>query len=575
MIKMKKLDEELVEWFSTQGYNKMISCILANRNKDLIPVKPLKKIIPDLDKMVDLTKGSEIVYKNILEKRIIVVVTDYDCDGVSSAGLLYKGLTEYFSLDQRHLIMLVNERRYGNGVNDHLVTKIKDINSKTPIGCIITADHGSSDANRLELLLDFGIDIVVTDHHIVPEHKPRVSAFINPQQDGCEIFRGISGCTVAFLLMKQLYNLALIEDFDLGKHDEMDSLLPFVALTVISDVMSLDNPVNRYYLITGLRVMNMLDNPIWKAIHKSLWDQQAINEQTLGFSISPLINSPGRMEMASKGLELFKTTDIRNANTLVRELTKINNERKRYQAKLLKIARKEILFRFESHPNSLVIVLKEGEGVAGILSGKLGDEYQRPIFTLTRLSNGNYTGSGRGIVEGVDMYQTLCNIHNENSEIFVKFGGHKMAAGCTIREDQLDNFINLFDKFIEVQNIKVGEKIVSCDFELPLNEVNYKTLEDIKSAGPYGSKWKYPVLYAECEIIFKSKEGKDKDHLRLKVKTDDNDKELQTLFMIFGVEKCRHIKVGDKVKIGYSPRMTFFRGVYKIEPMLEAIELIE
>ncbi len=530
MVAAKKADFE--KWAEQFHISPVVARIL--RNRDLTEERDIEKFLygtledcyePWL--MKDMDKAVDTICDAIAQEKFIRVIGDYDVDGICAAYILTKGLR---FLGGRVDTAIPHRIHDGYGLNDHLIELAKE----DGVGLIVTCDNGIAAASQIELAASLGIDVVVTDHHEVPfvvdaetgarkEVLPQALAVVDPKRADCTYpFKGICGGVVAFKVI-----LALLEQIE--KRAEagalVEELLEFAALSTVCDVMELADE-NRILVKEGLKRMQNSRNTGLKALMEvNGLEPSKISAYHLGFVIGPCLNATGRLDTAKQALELLQSDEHGKAMTAARELTELNTSRKNLTLQGVAEAEKYILDHDMTEDKVLVIFLpKVHESLAGIIAGRVREHYNKPTFILTRGEEG-VKGSGRSI-ESYHMYEAMTQV----KELFTKYGGHKLAAGLSMQEENVEklrNELNAKCKLTEEDFVPV----VHIDVPMPLSYANEKLAEELSCLEPFGVGNPKP-LFAQKNLRFvsASKMGASGNCARFKVQTPEGSTEQLVLF---------------------------------------------
>lgn len=550
----------------------IISTILKNPEEIETIIESSLKHLPDLTNMSEIDKGSEILHKHIENGNHIALVTDSDMDGISSAFVLYRMLIGLFKVDEDKVTVIINKRSNGNGITEKLLATVLDVHERNPIDLVITGDHGSSNGISIGKMKDVGMEVIVTDHHLVPEkdNAHNSDAFINPQKDDNSVYKYISGCAVAYFLMIHTYNKydIYVDDLDIS-HE----LLPVVAASTIGDSMKLFDPINRALVNAGLKEMNSLKNHIWQAFKYLSDTNKLIDEEILSFNFIPAINASNRMGEPVLGFNFYKSNDYREAVVNFNTLLEINDKRKKLQQLLIKDAKLQIIDPEDKY--ALTIVLERGFGLNGIVSGNIGEQFFKPVMSFVK-HDGELHGSGRSINNNFNLHQALGNIHNRDNSILIGFGGHKEACGCKIHIDKINDFKRLFNDEARRQlEDTVVTKTHYVVGELDHEHLNEAIFEDIRTIAPFGigfNKIKYVGTFTIDKIFYV---GRDKEHLSLKLSLDTG--ETLDCFIFNSLSKFDHdiLAVGKRVKIVYIPTLNTFKGAIEFRLSIEYITEVD
>lgn len=408
----------------------------------------------------DMERAIELLEK--YKDKKIAIVSDSDCDGVNGAAIGYKFFKEYLGYNVE---VIVNEREFGNGVNDEMVNRIIDSRCKL----LITVDHGSKDHTRYEKLKESGIKIIVTDHHELDKERgrPDVDAFINCMDRESSLPEYISGTTVLYSLF-----LNYIERIS-GKRDYLEELIPHVAITIISDVMDLSKPLNRYLFHYGRELMESdLRPPYIEAV-----DLKQFNSLALSFNLISYINAANRMGSAYKAYRFLISENIHTAIEEFKELERLNIKKREIVKSRFTEVEKFI------YDNVVIGITEENKsGILSLLANKLISNFGVTTAVLTLNSDGNYVGSIRSVGDNVNIVDILTHIDSQ-SDIFIKFGGHKGAGGFTIYRDKLEEFKESLHRVVP----KEVEFIRNRPIEIPIRALNLNTYSVLDRLDPYGN----------------------------------------------------------------------------------------
>lgn len=503
VVKMKKVihnekrkNQEVYDKAIEIGLNHLEATILANRIDSTVDIEkyvyPRYRDIMDYNKLKDIDIARDTILESMKNNEHIVFVTDYDFDGVSSCNalsLFFRDVLKY-----KNYGYLINKRKYGNGINDVLTQQILSLKPNM----IITADHASSSGKNLDVLSDAGIKVIVTDHHELSLETPpnKYIAFVNPQRPDCEYDKSISGCSVAYMLI-----LAIADKLNINKFSkDMQNILALAAVSVIADSMKLNSITNRALVKTGLKIINSFKTDNWKRL---LIDEPGlVTYKALGWRIAPLVNSASRMGNPDIAYRIFMEKEDRDIRDAIVDALKLNDDRKKLQEELYREASDECLLDRDSK-YSTVSRINNGLGIQGIIASKFVDLYKTPsiVFYYDKETN-QYQGSGRGDGK-VDLLEILREIEKDNKDKFIKLGGHKGAAGLTIKEEFYSDFKKQFDYLVMVhtnvnENFDVEYKNKSDRYihevDLELSHLDFSTYQSVQLLGPYGQSWNIPLF---------------------------------------------------------------------------------
>lgn len=495
----------------------VLARILANREIGYTEIdsflNPNFEVLHDPFLMKDLEIAVDIIIDAIDNDKHIHIVGDYDQDGNSATVVLYKGLqffTENISFAIPHRI------DDGYGISKGIVDSAFD----NGVDIILTCDNGISAFDVIDYANEKGIPVIVTDHHQVvlndegEQILPNAIAVVNPQRKDCEYpFKALCGAGVAFKLMQALY------DSLGGDEDYLMDLLQFVAMGTVCDVVDLVDE-NRYFVKNGLEIINSTDNVGLKELKKANGVFNNVNTTTLGFKIGPCINAAGRLDSAVLGVKLFLEEEVENAKLFAEELVSLNNERK----ELTNIAYENVvsIIKEKEFYKDDVIVVYDGtihESIAGIVAGRIKERFYRPTLVVT---NSKEEGILKGSARSIDGYNVIENLR-KCSDLFVKFGGHTMAAGFSIKAENLDKLRSNLNGFSKLTEDDFVEKI-KIDMELPFKYINYDIVNELKLLEPFG-KGNPEVVFGAKNVLIKKLSiiGKNKNVIRMELKQENNE----------------------------------------------------
>lgn len=487
------------------------------RNRDVIGDDAIEKYlngtIADLyDGMLmkDMDKAVAVLGEKIKENAKIRIIGDYDIDGIQSTYILLEG----FRMLGADVDSDIPDRmKDGYGLNRNLIDRALEADVDT----IITCDNGIAAAEEIAYAKSMGMTIVVTDHHEVPYTEigagrryilPEADAVVDPKQEDCTYpFKGLCGAAVAYKLVE-----ALMEA--MGKDaEDADYLMENVAIATIGDVMDLVDE-NRIFVKQGLDMLKRTENLGLKALMGCTGvNVDKLSPYHIGFVIGPCMNASGRLDTAKRALELLEAKKVAEADLLAGDLKALNDSRKDMTAQAVEEAFIQVENSELKDADVLVVYLPEcHESLAGIVAGRIREKYYRPVFVLTKGAEG-LKGSGRSI-ETWHMYEGL----NRVKHLLSKFGGHKMAAGLSMPEENLEQFRKEINEKSGITPEDLNEKI-AIDMQLPFECVNEKFIEELAVLEPFGKRNARPV-FAERQVQVESARilGKNKNVLKLQVK---------------------------------------------------------
>lgn len=484
-----KGSNELFDEIATKyNIDKAVARIIVNRDVELKDID--EYLNPDINKLndpyllMDVTKAADIVGNAIDEGKKIRIIGDYDVDGVMATYVLLKGLRNLGANADYQIPHRVED---GYGLNANIINHaIED-----KVNLIITCDNGVSAIDEIQLAIDNGIDVIITDHHELMfeendgkrrEVLPNANAIVNPKRQGDKYpFKKLCGAAVAWKFLSVLYDK---QDMD---SNLIMSFIEEVAFATIGDVMELVGE-NRIIVRFGLDSMAHTKNiGLRHLIEDRIGKDKAIVPYHIGFVLGPCINASGRLDSASKSLELLLAEDDNTASNLTRELVNLNEERK---LQTLEGTNKAIKLVDENYQDDKILVVyipEIHESVAGIVAGRIREKYSKPTIILCD-GESCVKGSGRSI-ESYNMYEGL----HSCKELFLKFGGHPMAAGMSLPLENVDMLRNRLNKDCTLTPEELVDK-KTIDMTLNLDYITCEIVEQLDRLEPFGNGNPKPVF---------------------------------------------------------------------------------
>lgn len=491
-----------------------LACLI--RNRDVIGEEAVDRYlngtISDLyDGMLmkDMDKAIDILKEKILEDKKIRVIGDYDIDGVNATYILLEGLERLGADVDSDIPDRISD---GYGLNRHLVERAYEAGVDT----LITCDNGIAAADEIAYGKEMGMTVIVTDHHEVPFDEydgekryriPPADAVMDPKQPDCLYpFKGLCGAAVAYKLMEALWE-------SMGKDSaDLDDLIENVAIATIGDVMDLEDE-NRIFVKEGLQMLRRTKNPGLKALIECTGiDKNSLNSYHIGFVLGPCINASGRLDTAKRALELLRAGTQKEADILAGDLKALNGSRKDMTEEAVKQAEEQVETTTISKDKVLVVYLPDcHESLAGIVAGRIRENYYKPVFVLTDAEEG-VKGSGRSI-DGYHMYEEL----NKCKEFLTKFGGHRLAAGLSLPKENVGKFREMLNKNCTLTEEEMKEK-VTIDMEMPFGCVTEGLVKELELLEPFGKGNTKPVFAARDVTLLGARIlGKNRNVLKLQV----------------------------------------------------------
>lgn len=565
-IKTRVINPDVLQQAQNQGLHPILARIIAARPKPQA-LKLANIIEPKLScldhplTMQDMAKASVRLADAIVNREIIGLETDHDCDGQTSHAVLFYILVHKFGHPEALIRSYIGHRlTEGYGLSTKVAERI--LNDQPRASLIITADNGSTDEERIALLKAANIDVIVTDHHQLPLNGPPQSAFacLNPTRKDCNYPDPyIAGCMVAWLLMAAT-RLELIKRGHITDAVKITDSLDFVAVGTIADCVSMARSVNNRAIVTfGLKLINAGIKPCWRAI-KPLTNGQ-ITAEDLGFKVGPLLNSDGRLATAFGSVSFLLAADDDSARQWVGYLQEQNQIRKSIQNTITQEGLKIAVKQTDSGRFSLCIFLEAGHaGVHGISASRIKESFGRPtVFLAPKIGVENtLTGSIRG-VEGFHVGNALQWIMQQNPTLLMAGGGHAGAGGVTFARENYAQFAEYFELAAQHQlrGTALGP-VIWTDGELSADFINPDFLNLLTTLEPFGREFEAPVFQVTGTLINLRTIG-DGTHARLELMLQNQ--RVSAVWFSFRTNAA----VGDQVRCAVSLKANDFGGVRRCE----------
>ena len=528
------------------------------RNRDVIGEKAIEKYLHGSRKdfyspwlLKDMEKAVAILQEKIENRNRIRIIGDYDIDGVMSTYILLESLR---GLGCDVDMMIPNRITDGYGINEHLIEQAWQEGRDT----IITCDNGIAAVTQIRKAKDLGMTVIVTDHHEVPfedleggrkEILPPADAIVNPKQKACSYpFAGLCGAVVAMKVMEALYE-KMAPEVDL-----VDKMLPFAGIATIGDVMDLQDE-NRILVKEGLQRLHHTTNlGLQELIRVNNLEPENISPYHIGFILGPCLNASGRLDTAKRALQLLLADSREEAAVLAGDLKNLNESRKEMTAQGLEKAIEQVESTSMMEDTVLVVFLPEcHESLAGIIAGRLRERYHKPSFVLTRGEEG-VKGSGLSIVS-YSMYEKLC----ECKEYLTKFGGHPMAAGLSLEEENVERFRRKLNEQSGLTEEDLVEK-VTIDVPMPIHYIRKDLVQELSLLEPFGKGNEKP-LFAQKNLWVSQMRvfGKNRNVVKMRL-TDENGYPMDGVYFGNGDEFAEEGRGKRKISIVYYPDINMYQG---------------
>lgn len=543
VLKRNKVD--LKKMGDALNISDITACVMANRgigtyNDAINFINCDLDALSDISLMKDVKKSFDIISEKIKSGKKIAIYGDYDVDGVMSTVILYSGIKEcggnviYYTPDRQ---------KEGYGLNIDAINKLYE----NGVDTIFTCDNGIAAFDEIKLAKELGMTVVVLDHHepAFDENRkdilPCADAIIDPKQKDCEYkFKKMCAGGLAYRFIMYLFEHMNIET------KKADEYITFAGIATICDIVDLLSE-NRIIAKNALNIINNTKNKGLKAlIHICDLVDKKINEYHIGFIIGPCINATGRLENAKLSVELFIEEDIEKTYDLAKKLVYLNSERKDLTIKAAEEAIEYIENTSLKNDNVLVVYNEEiHESVAGIVAGRIKERFYKPVIVITNTEDENIAkGSGRSI-ESYNIFEELLKC----KELFTKFGGHPMAAGLSLKKENIDLLRNMLN-----ENSTLTEEdltpVIKIEKQLDIDDINMNIAEELNILAPFGKENTAPLFGSKKVLVEKIYLiGKEKNIIKFMFKTGTFGERINGIsFDCFDdfVKQTKHL-YGDKI----------------------------
>jgi len=511
--------------------------------------------------MADMDKAVERLTVAMQHNEKILVYGDYDVDGTTSVSLVYKFLKQFVSNVDFYIPDRYTE---GYGISIRGI----DYAAENNFTLVVALDCGIKAVEKIKYAQNLGIDFIICDHHTPDAVLPPAVAVLDPKRGDCNYpYKHLSGCGVGFKLLQALAQVNNVN------FSELIPLLDLVVLSIASDIVPItgENRILSYY---GLKQLNIAPSTGVKGIIDicGLSDKE-ITISDIVFKIGPRINASGRMKLASEAVQLLISKDIAFAKEKSETINEYNNDRKGLDKNITDQAISYILSDEYLNAKKSIVVYNPNwhKGVIGIVASRLSEEFYRPSIVLTK-SNGLVSGSARS-VQGFDLYKAIESCR----DLLENFGGHMYAAGLSIKEENVAEFTERFEKYV-VENILEEQTYPQIDIDavLRFNDVTPKFFRVLKQFGPFGPGNMKPVFVSRKVFDYGTSRlvGKEQEHLKMELIDSSSENVMNGI--AFGMHKYNeHLKALNPLDICYAIEENNFNGNSNIQLMVKDIKVVQ
>ncbi len=552
--------------------------IYINRGiTDMAQLETSARGLHSYQKLGGIDQAVALLFQAIKDQKRIIVVGDFDADGATSSALSVLALRMLGSANVDYLVP--NRFEDGYGLSPEVVDQALELGAEM----IMTVDNGVSSIEGVRYAKENGITVLVTDHHLPGQVLPNVDAMVNPNLESCAFpSKALAGVGVAFYLMMALcVHMRKLNWFaEQGMQEpKLMELIDLVALGTVADVVPLDEN-NRILVHQGLqRIRAGKARPgIQALIEVAKRDARRLVASDFGFALGPRINAAGRLDDMSFGVELLMCNNIHAARRMASELDGLNQTRKEIEEGMKQEAMafcERLQFGENSElPYGLALFQRDWhQGVIGILASRIKEKFHRPVIAFADGGEGTIKGSCRSI-PGLHMRDALDFIDTQNPGLIIKFGGHAMAAGLTIKEQDFERFSRLFDEVVKKELDDAALKgVILSDGELKPEEFSMHVAELLRAGGPFGQAFPEPVFDGEFKVLHQKLVGEK--HLKLMLEPLHKGHPTNVMIdgIAFNVDLRRWPDASVKtVRLAYKLDVNEFRGNQSLQLMIDHIE---
>ena len=550
-IATRPINPQLQSALQAAGANPLIAQLYAARNvADSSELNDsLKQLIP-YTQLTNCTTAASRLADAIQSQQKILIIADYDADGATACSVAMKGLA---SMGAAVDFFVPNRFEHGYG----LTPELADIAHAKGADLIVTVDNGISSAEGVARAKALGLDVIVTDHHIAGSVVPDC-IIVNPNQRGCAFpSKSIAGVGVIFYVLIALRAELRARDYFSGclnrAEPKLDELLDLVALGTVADVVALDHN-NRILVSQGLKRIRAgkMSHGIRALFQTARCSAQKAQPFDFGYKIAPRINAAGRLDDMSIGIACLLSGSLNEAESMAGELNELNQTRQEIEQEMLSDILADCPSALPREQTTLCVYRDSfHQGVVGIVASRLKEKFYRPVFVFAPDDDGNYRGSGRSI-SGVHLRDVLDAISKRAPEIIIKFGGHAMAAGLTLRSGSLKTFGDLFEDIVRSQ---VNEDTLSQTFltdgSLKASDITLANAQLI-NAQIWGQGFPPPSFADTFQVLRQQSMGADKKHTKAWLTKEGQ--EFEAMFW-----RCEDTLPRD-IRVVYRPTVNEWRG---------------
>ncbi len=518
-------------------------------------------------KFAQLDAAIKLLEQALLEQKRILVVGDFDCDGATASVVAVKSLR---LMGAKYVDFLVPNRfEHGYGLSPEIVKL--SIQAKQP-DLIITVDNGISSFDGAKLAQQSGIEVIITDHHLPSDSLPEANAIINPNLKNCEFLsKNLAGVGVIFYLCSALKTHLQTNGYFANHHipiPDLRTVLDLVALGTVADVVKLDQN-NRILIAEGIkRIRNKQCAPgILALLEVANRKAETLQASDLGFAVGPRLNAAGRLSDISRGIKCLLTDDMNDARRYANELEAFNQKRRATQEQMQEEAQ-AVIDAQDNQAGKFAICLFDKswhEGIVGIVAGKLKEDYHCPVVVFAQ-SGDNLKGSIRSI-PSVHIKDLLDLVDRKHPDLILKFGGHAMAAGLSIKPENFTQFQQEFANAIQAHlNNQIPKVELLTDGTLEPADISLDNAQLIAHFGPWGQGFEEPIFHGDFDIVEQRVVGEK--HLKCRLKLTNTSTLYDAIAFFQAPISTKQVTIAYKLSINE------WRGSVSLQLMVEQVSPI-
>ncbi len=518
-------------------------------------------------KFAQLDAAIKLLEQALLEQKRILIVGDFDCDGATASVVAVKSLR---LMGAKYVDFLVPNRfEHGYGLSPEIVKL--SIQAKQP-DLIITVDNGISSFDGAKLAQQSGIEVIITDHHLPSDSLPEANAIINPNLKNCEFLsKNLAGVGVIFYLCSALKTHLQTNGYFANHHipiPDLRTVLDLVALGTVADVVKLDQN-NRILIAEGIkRIRNKQCAPgILALLEVANRKAETLQASDLGFAVGPRLNAAGRLSDISRGIKCLLTDDMNDARRYANELEAFNQKRRATQEQMQEEAQ-AVIDAQDNQAGKFAICLFDKswhEGIVGIVAGKLKEDYHCPVVVFAQ-SGDNLKGSIRSI-PSVHIKDLLDLVDRKYPDLILKFGGHAMAAGLSIKPENFAQFQQEFANAIQAHlNNQIPKMELSTDGILESADISLNNAQLIAHSGPWGQGFEEPIFHGDFDIVEQRVVGEK--HLKCRLKLTNTSTLYDAIAFFQAPISTKQVTIAYKLSINE------WRGSVSLQLMVEQVSPI-